>query len=90
MVILDRVLGHLCIARHTRQCPCTVVPEAMHEESRGPLKSAMSAQKALQGSDTETRELLGGMEENSVSPTDEGNCSLGNSINLLYGPQISI
>ena len=27
----------------------------------------MSAQKALQGSETETRELLGGMEENSVS-----------------------
>ena len=29
----------------------------------------MSAQKALQGSETETRELLEGMEENSVSPT---------------------
>ena len=29
----------------------------------------MSAQKALQGSKTETRELLGGTEENSVSPT---------------------
>ena len=28
----------------------------------------MSAQKALQGSETETRELLGGTEENSVSP----------------------
>ena len=31
----------------------------------------MSAQKALQGSDTETRELLGGTTENSVSP-DKG------------------
>ena len=30
----------------------------------------MSAQKALQGSETERRELLGGMEENSVSPID--------------------
>ena len=28
----------------------------------------MSAQKALQGSEMETRELLGGTEENSVSP----------------------
>ena len=29
----------------------------------------MSAQKALQGSETETRELLGGAEEKSASPT---------------------
>ena len=36
-------------------------------ESR-PEKGAVSAQKALQGSETETRELLGGTEENSVSP----------------------
>ena len=43
------------------------VPEAMQEESRGPLKGAVSAQKALQGSETETRELLGGTENNSVS-----------------------
>ena len=28
----------------------------------------MSAQKALRGSEPETRELLGGTEENSVSP----------------------
>ena len=35
--------------------------------SRGPLKGDMSAQKALQGSKTETRELLGGTTENSVS-----------------------
>ena len=38
----------------------------MHQASQGPLKGAVSAQKALQGSETETRELLGGMEENSV------------------------
>ena len=31
---------------------------------------AYSAQKALLGFETETRELLGGMEENSVSPMD--------------------
>ena len=50
------------------KCPCfSVVPEAMHEASQGPEKGAMSAQKALRGSETETRELLGGTEENSVS-----------------------
>ena len=45
--------------------------------SQGPLKGTMSAQKALQGSKTETRELLGGTEENSV---DEGSliCPPGN------------
>ena len=42
----------------------------MHEASRGPLKDAVSAQKALQGSETETRELLGGTEEESFP--DEG------------------
>ena len=41
----------------------------MHEASRGLLKGAVSAQKALGGSETETRDLLGGMEENSVSST---------------------
>ena len=32
------------------------------------VKGAVSAQKAPHGSETETRELLGGMQENSVSP----------------------
>ena len=32
------------------------------------MKGPVSAQKAVQGSETETRELLGGTEENSVSP----------------------
>ena len=43
-----------------------MVPEATHEASRGPEKGAVSAQKALRGSETETRELLGGTEENRV------------------------
>ena len=38
------------------------------EASRGLLKGAVSAQKALRGSEAETRELLGGTEENSASP----------------------
>ena len=37
------------------------------EASRGPEKGSVSAQKALQESETETRELLGGTEENRVS-----------------------
>ena len=46
----------------------SLAPEAMHEASHGPLNSTVSAQKPLQGSGTETRELLGGREEKSVSP----------------------
>ena len=46
----------------------SVVLEATHEASRGPEKGAVSAQKALRGSKTEMRELLGGTEENSVFP----------------------
>ena len=37
--------------RAIRRCPCiSVVPEAMQEASQGPLKDAVSAQKALQHS----------------------------------------
>ena len=39
----------------------------MQEAGRGPLKDAASAEKALQVSETEARELLGGMEEKSFS-----------------------
>ena len=54
--------------RHTQRCPClSVVPEATHEASHGPLKGAVLAQKALQGCEKEMRELLGGTTENSVS-----------------------
>ena len=47
----------------------SVVPGAMHEASQGPLKDAVSSKKALQGFETEMRELLRGTEEKSVSPT---------------------
>ena len=68
-VVVDGVLGLPRLARHTCRCPCiSVVPEATHEASRGPEKGAVSAPKALRGSETETRELLGGTQENSVSP----------------------
>ena len=54
----------------------------MHEASKGPLKGAVSALKALQGSETETRELLGGTEENSFP--DEGSliCPPGKSMSF--------
>ena len=45
----------------------SVVPEAVHKVSRRPLKDTVSAQKARQGSGTETSELLGGTTENKVS-----------------------
>ena len=68
-VVLDGVLG----PPRQRDTPngvlvSLVVPEATHEASRGPEKGAVSAQKALRGSETDTRELLGGTEENNVSP----------------------
>ena len=49
---------------------CVLVPlylrEATYEASQGScLKGAVLAQKALQGSETEKRELVGGTEENS-------------------------
>ena len=61
-VFLDTALGPARIERNS------VVPEATQEASRGPEKGAVSAQKAFRGSETETRELLGGTEEDSVSP----------------------
>ena len=55
LVVVDGIQGPPSLARHTWQCRCiSAVLEATHEAS--------------QGSDTETRELLGGTTENSVSP----------------------
>ena len=45
----------------------SVVTEATHEVSQGPLIGTVSAQKSPSRVQTETRELLGGMEEKSVS-----------------------
>ena len=41
----------------------------MHEAMRGPLNGAATACQALQGSQTESKELLVGTQENSVSKT---------------------
>ena len=64
---LDGVLEPLRQAWYTWQCPCiSAVPEAGHEVSRGTLKGAGSAQKALQGSASKSRDFLGGTVEISV------------------------
>ena len=60
-VVLDGALGPLCLA-----CASTdgvivsfyVVPAAKYKASGMPLKGAVSAQKALEGSETEMRELV--------------------------------
>ena len=55
LVIIDGVLGPLCLGRHKWHCPCISGSNARCE--RGLLKGAMSAQKAFHGSKTGTREL---------------------------------
>ena len=90
-VVLDGVRGPPRLARHTWRCPYNfIVLEAMHEASRGPLKGIVSAQKALQGSKTETREFLGLTEEKSVSPTrgDWLPCRQINDFFTYLGPLI--
>ena len=69
-VVLDGAPGPPRLMRHILRYPCiSVVPEATHKASQGPLKGAVSAEKALQGSETETGELLGGRKEIIVFPT---------------------
>ena len=58
----------------------------MHKASRSYLKGAVSAQKALQGSETETRELLEGTEKNSVSQSGFNGQGPGWQIDYLYIP----
>ena len=62
-MVLDGVLvGPLRLARNTGQV--TLYP-CKHPTRRGegPLKGTVSAQKGLQGTETETREFPGGTEE---------------------------
>ena len=64
------VLGLLCLAWHTSRCPCiSEVLKTTYKASQGLLKGTVLAVKALQGSETDLRELLRGMEENSDSLT---------------------
>ena len=61
--VVNRRTVRVCFSRSWR-CPCiSVVPKATHEASLGPLKGVVSTQKALQGSETETREELAGCEK---------------------------
>ena len=45
----------------------STVPDTMLKVCQGPLKGAVSTQKALQGSETEMKELMGGRSEKSIS-----------------------
>ena len=57
----------------TAQFSCfSIVLEEMSRRGWRPLKGAVSAQKALQEAETETRELLIRTEDNNIIPGDEG------------------
>ena len=81
-VVLDGVLEPSCLAYHLSVLAlvwwyiCSSESNVMRlRPFKGQLK------KAYPGLETETRELLEGMEENSVSPTRSGGiCSSGKSI----------
>ena len=65
-----RCSGTCLLVRHTWRCPCSsLVLEAKHKASWGPLKDVVSTQKAPKGFETETRELPGGPDEKSIFPT---------------------
>ena len=53
------VVGPPCLAHNAWRCPCiSVVPKQRTHQGWGPLKGIVSAQKALQESEKDTRELL--------------------------------
>ena len=58
------------------------VPEGTYVASQGPNMGAVSAQKALHGFETETRELLEVTKESIILP-DYVPCSPGQAINYL-------
>ena len=63
-------LPRLCLVHCFLDCKESRAPSGVpHKASQGPLKGAVSAQKAPQGSEMEMRELLGGTEEKIISPT---------------------
>ena len=63
--VFDGVLGPPRLAPHIGWRPC--FQATCEARSRSLEGRRVSAQKALQGSEAETRELLGGTLENSVS-----------------------
>ena len=86
--VLLTVSQDLCVERtHTWRCPfISEGPVATHEGIRWPLKGTVSAQKNLQGSETETRDLLGGTEGKKVSQWGMGSliCPPGKSMSFTY------
>ena len=66
------------------QCPYfSVGPKAMHEASWGPEKGTVSAQKALQGSETETRDLQGKLQTTMFPDEESLICPSGKSMIFL-------
>ena len=65
-VVLDGVLGPSCLMHHTLRCLHLWRTEAMPSWTL--RLSVRSAQKALQESEIETMEVLGGTDEKGISP----------------------
>ena len=72
-------------------CSCfSVVLEATYEvQFRAPLRGAVSAQKALQGSETKKDVGRVGMKENNIL-LNEGFLTRANRINLRYWPYLAL
>ena len=69
-VVIDCVFGPTLRAHQTLSFHLYL--EAMQEARLGHLKGTVSAQKALQGSEKEKRELLEGTKENNILPNEGG------------------
>ena len=68
-IVLEVVKGPSCLERHTWQCSCVwVVSGATHKALRA-LEGRRVSSKIPQGSETETRELLGETEGNCIPLT---------------------
>ena len=67
-VVFEGVLVTPQLARHTSWCLCisAVLECNAQDEVEDPLRAKVSAQKSLQGFESEMRELQRGTEENSV------------------------
>ena len=71
-VVIDCVLGPTLRAHQTLSFHLYRSGSNAQEARLGHLKGTVSAQKALQGSETERRELLEGTKENNILPNEGG------------------
>ena len=82
-VVLDIILRPLCLSRY--KLTMFLVLCNSRNKSQVPLKGTVSAQKAIQGSETEIRELLEGTEQKSYSLT-RGYQFTSRKVNIFYLP----